>query len=96
VGDIEFDSAFTGLTTVDGRFEHTLTAPDGRSVTLWADPEFEFVHVFISRTYPGVDRAVAVEPMTAPANAFNSGHGLRWLEPGATFAARWGIRPRLG
>ncbi|RJU01730.1 aldose epimerase [Arthrobacter frigidicola] len=96
VGDIEFDSAFTGLTTVDGRFEHTLTAPDGRSVTLWADPEFEFVHVFISRTYPGVDRAVAVEPMTAPANAFNSGHGLRWLEPGATFTARWGIRPRLG
>jgi aldose 1-epimerase len=29
--------------------------------------------------------------MTGPANAFNSGEGLRWLEPGETFTMRWGI-----
>jgi aldose 1-epimerase len=99
IGDIGFDAAFTDLDAPDGtaggRYEHTLAAPDGRSVTLWADPEFSFVHVFISTTYPGVARAVAVEPMTAPADAFNSGEGLRWLEPGATFGASWGISPRL-
>ncbi|WP_344788067.1 hypothetical protein [Arthrobacter ramosus] len=26
--------------------------------------------------------AVTVEPTTAPADAFNRGEGLRWLEPG--------------
>jgi aldose 1-epimerase len=29
--------------------------------------------------------------MTGPANAFNSGDGLRWLEPGESFAMEWGI-----
>ena len=41
---------------------------------------------------PTLGRAVAVEPMTAPANAFNTGAGLRWLEPGETWTVRWGIR----
>ena len=96
IGDIEFDAAFTGLSMVDGRYEHVLSAPDGRSVTLWADAPFAYAHVFISTIYPGVSKAVAVEPMTAPADAFNSGEGLRWLEPGASFAAGWGILPGLG
>jgi aldose 1-epimerase len=26
-------------------------------------------------------------------NAFNTGVGLRWLEPGATWSASWGLRP---
>ncbi len=30
--------------------------------------------------------------MTAPPDAFNSGEGLRWLEPGDIWEARWGIR----
>ena len=96
IGDIEFDAAFTGLPSSPGRHEHVLAAPDGRSVTLWADPSFGYVHVYISTIYPGVSKAVAVEPMTAPANAFNSGEGLRWLEPGASFSASWGILPALG
>lgn len=96
IGDIEFDAPFTGLPSTSARHEHVLAAPDGRSVTLWADPAFAYVHVYISTIYPGVSKAVAVEPMTAPANAFNSGEGLRWLEPGDTFSAQWGIRPALG
>ena len=64
---------------------HTLTAPDGRSVSIWADDEFDYVQVFTTtRAFPGEagDVAIAVEPMTAPAEAFNSGRGLRWLDPG--------------
>lgn len=38
-------------------------------------------------------QAVAIEPMTAPANAFNSGQGLRWLEPGESWTVDWGITP---
>lgn len=96
IGDIVFDTAFTGLALVDGRHEHVLSAPDGRRVTLWADASFAYAHVFISTIYPGVSKAVAIEPMTAPADAFNSGEGLAWLEPGASFAAKWGILPGLG
>ncbi|WP_043444070.1 aldose 1-epimerase family protein [Arthrobacter sp. L77] len=96
IGDLRFDTAFTDLRTVGGRHEHVLAAPDGRSVTLWADASFAYAHVYVSTIYPGVDKAVAVEPMTAPADAFNSGEGLRWLDPGASFSARWGILPALG
>ena len=39
-----------------------------------------------------VHQAVAIEPMTAPADAFNSGKGVHWLEPGAEWTVRWGIR----
>jgi hypothetical protein len=31
--------------------------------------------------------------MTAPANALNSGHGLNWLQPKASWTLSWGIRP---
>lgn len=96
IGDIRFDTAFTGLHEVGGRYEHVLSAPDGRRVTLWADSSFSYAHVYVNTNYPGVQKAVAIEPMTAPANALNSGEGLRWLEPGASFSAEWGILPGLG
>lgn len=96
IGDQALDSAFTGLELVDGEHRHRLAAPDGSSVTLWSDQEYGYVHVFLTDQLPGRSRAVALEPMTAPANALNSGEGLRWLEPGNTFAAEWGIRPGAG
>lgn len=96
IGDLEFDAAFGGLELAGGSHKHVLSAPDGRSVTLWADASFSFAHVYVSTIYPGVAKAVAIEPMTAPADAFNSGEGLRWLEPAGTFTAQWGIEPRLG
>jgi aldose 1-epimerase len=36
-----------------------------------------------------------VEPMTAPANALNSGEGLAWIGAGGRLAAAWGITGRL-
>jgi aldose 1-epimerase len=33
--------------------------------------------------------------MTGPANAFNSGDGLRWLAPGEELAMSWGISAAL-
>jgi aldose 1-epimerase len=96
IGDVQFDTAFTGLAMVGDRHEHVLSAPDGRKVTLWADASFAYAHVYVSTIYPGVDKAVAIEPMTAPANALNSGEGLRWLDAGASFSAEWGILPGLG
>ncbi|MFC7403104.1 aldose 1-epimerase family protein [Citricoccus sp. GCM10030269] len=92
VGTELMDSAFTGLQAdEDGRYRHRLTAPDGRRVELWAERAYGYVHVFFTDRFPGRHRAVAVEPMTAPANALNSGDGLTWLDPGEQLAASWGI-----
>jgi len=93
VGDVSLDDAFGEVASdEDGQVLHTLTAPDGRSVSIWADDEFDYVQVFTTRDFPGEDMAIAVEPMTAPAEAFNSGRGLRWLAPGEDWQLSWGIR----
>ena len=95
VADLELDDGFADVAIQDGRATHTVSAPDGRAVTLWADENFGYVQVFTLRSFATAtasDVALAVEPMTAPANALNTGRGLRWLAPGETWSAAWGIR----
>ena len=95
VADLDLDDAFGGVTSVEGVSRHRLTAPDGRFVELWQESDFAYVQVFTTRIFPkdgGLGTAIAVEPMTAPPNAFNSGQGLRWLEPGESWSGSWGIR----
>jgi len=96
VGDLEIDVALTDLTFAGGTARHVLSAPDGRSVTLWQDESCGYVHIFVTTELPGRPRAVAIEPMTGPANAFNSGVGLRWLPPGESSTMTWGIDAVLG
>lgn len=92
LGDVSLDRAYGGLTRgVDGMARTVLAAPDGRTLTVWQDESFEFGVVFTTTQYPGRDLAVAVEPMTAPADAFNSGRGLRWLAPDEEWVLRWGV-----
>lgn len=94
--DVRVDVALTSLEAAeDGNFHHVLSAPDGRSVELWQEPVFQIAHVFVTENYRDRELAVAVEPMTAPADAFNSGTNLHWLEPGETLAGTWGIRSTL-
>ncbi|WP_253951699.1 aldose 1-epimerase family protein [Paenarthrobacter sp. CM16] len=95
VGDLLIDVALTDLTYDGGVARHTLSAPDGRSVSLEQDETSPYVHVFVTDTFPGRSKAVAIEPMTGPANAFNSGDGLRWLAPGEAFTMSWGITASL-
>ena len=62
-------------------------------VTVWADEAWPYVQLF-SGDLPDIQRrGFAVEPMTCPPNAFNTGEGLLRLEPGETFTGTWGIRP---
>ena len=94
VKDLQLDDAFGGLITVDG-VSAVLRAPDGREVRLLQDDNHPFVQVFTTREFPkkgGKGLAVAVEPMTAPPNAFNSGIGVRWIEPGDSWTVAWGIQ----
>jgi aldose 1-epimerase len=37
-------------------------------------------------------KAIAIEPQTGPANAFNSQEDLIWLEPNQVFEASWGAQ----
>jgi aldose 1-epimerase len=95
VGTLNLDDAWSCPTTPGSGSTHRLTAPDGRTVSLWADEQFGYVQVFITREFPHrgeLITAVAIEPMTAPADAFNSGEGLRWLEPGERWSMSWAIQ----
>ncbi len=92
LGDASLDTGFTDLARdADGLVRHSLTAPDGRRLTLWQGAGFDFVQVFTTDKYPGLDLALAIEPMTAPADALNSGLGIRRLAPGETWTLEWGI-----
>ena len=95
VGTLDLDSAYTDLQFDGGVARHTLRSPDGRTVSLWQDESCGYVHVFVTTEFPGRAKAVAIEPMTGPANAFNSGEGLRWLAPGEQFSMTWGIASSL-
>lgn len=92
LGDLTLDDGFGGAILRDGVSEHSVSAPDGRTVTVWGDENFAYWQVFTTDQYPGQSKAVAIEPMTAPTDAFNSGTGLKWLAPGETWEAGWGVR----
>jgi len=99
VGGVALDDAWGDVRREpDGSSLHYLEAPDGSQVQLFMDASFGYIQAFTTSIFPtddGLVTAVAVEPMTAPADAFNSGQGLRWLAPGGTWELSWGIRYRL-
>lgn len=95
-----------GATVLDTAFGDVPDDPDGSAVTLstadgsvrvWADAGFRWWQLYSGDTLPGARtrRAVAVEPMTCPPDAFRSGRDVITLEPGQTWAGAWGIRPEL-
>lgn len=86
------DTAFTGLSVAaDGRHHHVLSHGE-RGVDLWTDPDFRWVQVFTPDELTGRGRAMALEPMTCPADALNSGTDLIELEPGGSWRGSWGVK----
>ena len=95
IGATRLDNAFTELERDDdGLARVRLHDPGGGSeLTLWVDESYPYLMLFTGDPLPDVDRrALAVEPMTCPPNAFRSGTDLVRLEPGQSFTGRWGIR----
>lgn len=93
IGATEIDHAFTGLAYdaegPDGAVQATLTDADGRGVGMAWRRECPWVQI---HTADGSGRTgLAVEPMTCPPDAFNSGVDLIVLEPGDSSSARWTI-----
>ncbi|MCK9893685.1 aldose 1-epimerase family protein [Frankia sp. AgB32] len=96
IGPLVLDTCYTDLAAdPDGRTRVRLAAPGGSSVTVWMDEAWPYLQVFTGDTLGSDERrrSVAIEPLTCPANAFNSGDGLRVLAPAESFAGAWGIVP---
>ena len=73
-------------------------APAGTEVALWAGPGYGWLQVFTGDALGPARRrrAVAIEPMTCPPNAFVSGTDLLMLEPGDSVTHTWGIEVTAG
>lgn len=95
IGDTFIDHAFTELARTDGVAEVRLVAPSGEGVAMLWDERCPWVQVHTADN-PGIDgihrTGLAVEPMTCPPDAFNSGVDLVTLRPDAHHAASWSIR----
>lgn len=92
LGELRMDDGFTGVATLGGRSAVEVRTRSG-GAQLWFDETFRYVQVFTPDTVAGGGAGVAVEPMTCPADAFNSGTGLIILPPGEYWTGTWGIQP---
>ncbi len=90
IGETRFDDGFTELPYKGGVASVRLYNDAlGFGVELWQDESYGFLQVYT----PPHRRAIAVEPMSGAADAFNNGIGLTVLEPGSRFKAAYGLRP---
>ena len=95
LGATKLDHAFTGLSRdEDGQARVVLLAADDHGVSMSWGAEYSWAQVFTGDIpVPEYARhAVAVEPMTCPPDAFNTGRDLLVLEPGESFTGSWRIR----
>ena len=91
VADLALDTQFTGVTNPVA----TLITDD-QALEIWSD-NADWLMIYTTSKFPwatGEGNAIAIEPQTCPANAFNTGEGLRVLAPGESTSMRFGLRLR--
>jgi aldose 1-epimerase len=88
------DTAFTQLGRDADGLAWVHVAGAGAHTGMWLDASYPWVQVFTSDPLEPEHRrkAVAVEPMTCPPNAFVTGIDLIRLAPGESVTHRWGLR----
>ncbi|MFJ6282504.1 aldose 1-epimerase family protein [Pseudarthrobacter oxydans] len=94
LGSLKIDHAFTGISRDEqGLARVRVQDPAGTGVELEWGAEWPWVQIHTADKPVGPDRlGLAVEPMTCPPDAFNSGTDLFHLKPGESHAASWIIR----
>lgn len=93
VRHVRLDHALTGLGR-DGLGRAWARLASGRvQIGLWAGQGYHWLQVFTGDTLDATRRrrALAVEPMTCPPNAFATGTDLIILDPGRSVTHVWGI-----
>jgi aldose 1-epimerase len=96
LGGTAIDHCYTALEAdADGVVRATVSDGATWRTTVWMRPPFAWLMVFTGDALqpPRWRRAVAIEPMTCPPNAFQTGENLVILEPGASLSATWGVTP---
>jgi aldose 1-epimerase len=95
IGDTVLDTPFTELRRDgEGRVGVRLALADGmHGVEVWCGAGTDYFQLFSGDTLAPARRrrGLAVEPMSCPADAFNSGAGLVTLEPGQEHTLEWGL-----
>jgi aldose 1-epimerase len=93
IGDTFIDHAFTSLERdAAGIATVTVTSPEGTGAAIAFGPECAWVQVHTADDSNRI--GLAVEPMTCPPDAFNSGVDLIVLAPRASTTASWSISAR--
>jgi aldose 1-epimerase len=94
LGSVRIDHAFTSLSrNPDGLAAVRVFDPSGTGVEIEWDKRCPWVQVHTADKPVGPDRlGLAVEPMTCPPDAFNSGTDVVELLPGSSHEAGWTIR----
>ncbi|MDQ1719173.1 MAG: aldose 1-epimerase [Pseudonocardiales bacterium] len=87
VGTLRLDNGFADLTG-----SKAIVKIADHTTEIWWSEEFQYLQVFTPPVQRFKRTAIAVEPMTCPADAFNSCDGLIELEAGGSWSASWGIR----
>ena len=91
IGSLELDDGWTDLER-DAEGWATVRLRGTRTVALHLGPQWRWTQVFTGDTLSsGQRQSIAVEPMSAPANAFNSGTDLVTLEPGERWSGDFRI-----
>jgi aldose 1-epimerase len=94
IGSTSLDHAFTGLGTDAAGWAWASLTGRAIEISLWAGPGYRWLQVFTGDPL-GPDarrRALAIEPMTCPPNAFVTGTNLLTIAPGSSVTHSWGIR----
>jgi len=94
LGQVKIDHAFTDISRDgSGLARVRVHDPSGTGVELEWGTEWPWVQVHTGDKPIGPDRlGLAVEPMTCPPDALNSGTDLVHLQPGQSHSAAWTIR----
>jgi aldose 1-epimerase len=94
IGGTEIDHAFADIAFDGGGQARVLVRdPGGTGVGMAWDRTCQWLQIHTADKQPPFPNrlGLAVEPMTCPPDAFNSGVDLIRLEPGATHQASWSI-----
>ena len=97
VGPGELDTCFTDLDRDHDGFARARLSAPGRETAIALDAAYAYLQVATGDMLPphAARRGMAVEPMTAPPNAFRSGEGLIVLAAGESFEGSWRIEPSM-
>jgi aldose 1-epimerase len=97
VSDCDFDNGFFEMNlSADGFAHHYLRSPAGIMLDIWQSKELKYAFIFTPSFFNNLldekrRYAIAIEPQSGPANAFNTNEDLTWLKPGEIFKASWGV-----